>query len=158
MHGLLNALIIVAVIVLVVVRRFSRRRIEERRLLVLPIVIAVIGLAQGGVIDRHHSVLSMGLLAAEVLAALLLGLGLGATMRVWREADGSPWSKGTWATFGVFVTSVAVRGGLFAVGYAAGVRLGSGTMLVSVAAWLLAQNAVLAWRCRELPGRVSVQA
>lgn len=158
MHGLLNALIILAVIVLVIVRRFSRRRIERGRLLVLPIVIAGIGIAQGSVIDRHHAELGAGLLAAEVVAALLLGLGLGATMRVWREVDGSPWAKGTWATFGVFVTSVAVRGGLYAIGYAAGVRPGSGTMVISVAAWLLAQNAVLAWRCRELPGRVSVQA
>lgn len=157
MHGLLNALIIVAVVVLVLARRFGRRRIEEGRLMVLPIVLAAIGIAQGGVIDRHHTALSTGLLAAEVVAALLLGMGLGATMRVWREPDGSRWSKGTWATFGVFVASVAIRGGLYAAGHAAGLRIGGATMLISVAAWLLAQNAVLAWRCRELPGRVSVQ-
>jgi hypothetical protein len=78
-------------------------------------------------------------------------------MRVWREADGSLWSRGTWATFGVFVASIAVRGGLYGLGYAAGVRPGSGTVLISVAAWLLAQNAVIGRRSRGLPGRVSVQ-
>jgi hypothetical protein len=92
-----------------------------------------------------------------VAASLLLGLGLGATVRVWRETDGSLWSRGTWPAFGVFLASVAVRAGLYGLGYAAGVRPGSGAVLVSVAAWLLAQNAIIGWRSRELPGRVSVQ-
>jgi hypothetical protein len=77
-------------------------------------------------------------------------------MRVWREHDGSRWSKGTWATLGVFLASVAVRGGLYALGNAEGVRPESGTILLTVAAWVLAQNAVIAWRSRELPARVSV--
>jgi hypothetical protein len=159
MHEALNALIIAAVVVLVLFRRFRPRRLlEERKALVIPIVIGIIGVAQGGTVDAHHVALSAGLLTAEVAAGLLLGAGLGATMRVWREPDGSGWSRGTWATFGVFVASVAVRGGLYGLGYAAGVRPGSGTLLISIAAWLLAQNVVIAWRSRELPGRVSVQA
>jgi hypothetical protein len=157
MHEALNALIIAAVVALMIFRRFRSRRLDERKVLVVPVVIGIIGVAQGSTVDAHHVALSAGLLVAEIVAALLLGAGLGATMRVWREPDGSQWSRGTWATFGVFVASVAVRGGLFGLGYAAGVRPGSGTLLISVAAWLLAQNAVLAWRCRELPGRVSVQ-
>jgi uncharacterized membrane protein YsdA (DUF1294 family) len=151
MHEALNGLIVLAVVVLVIVRRFTRRRVDERRLLVIPLVIGVIGIGQGKVIDAHHAALSTGLLAAEIVAALLLGLGLGATMRVWRETDGSLWSRGTWATFGVFVASIAVRGGLYGLGYAAGVRPGSGTVLISVAAWLLAQNVVIGWRSRGLP-------
>jgi uncharacterized membrane protein YsdA (DUF1294 family) len=158
MHEALNGLIVAAVIVLVIVRRFTRRRVDERRLLVIPLIIGGIGIGQGGAIDAHHTALSAGLLAAEVVAALLLGLALGATMHVWREPDGSLWSRGTWATFGIFLVSIAVRGGLFGVGYAAGVRPGSGTILISVAAWLLAQNALISWRSRELPVRVSVQS
>lgn len=158
MHGVINGLIVLAVVVLVITRRFQRRRVDERRMLVIPLVIAGIGIAQGNAIDVHHTELSAVLLAVEISAALLLGLGLGATMRLWRESDGVQWSKGTWATFAVFLASVAVRAGLYAVGYAAGVRPGSGTVLLSVAAWLLAQNAVIAWRSRELPVRVSVQA
>jgi hypothetical protein len=157
MHEALNALIVVAVVALVVVRRFTRRRVDEGRLLAIPLVVGVIGVAQGRLVDPHHAALSSGLLAAEVVAALLLGLGLGATMHVWREPDGSLWSRGTWATFGVFLTSVAVRGGLYGLGYAAGVRPGSGTIMISVAAWLLAQNLIIGRRSRELPGRVSVQ-
>jgi hypothetical protein len=156
MHEALNGLIVLAVLALVIARRFTRRRLDERRLLVIPLVLGGIGIAQGGAVDPRHSALSAGLLAAEILAALLLGLGLGATMHLWREADGSLWSQGTWATFGIFLASVAVRGGLFGLGYAAGVRPGSGTILISVAAWLLAQNALLSWRSRDLPRRVSV--
>ncbi|HZE32900.1 MAG TPA: hypothetical protein VE198_15870 [Actinoallomurus sp.] len=157
MHEALNGLIIAAVIVFVIARRFTRRRVDERRLLVIPLVIGGIGIVQGGAIDPQHTGLSAGLLVAEIVAALLLGLGLGATMRVWREPAGDLWSQGTWTTFGVFLASVAVRGGLFGAGYAAGIRPGSATILISVAAWLLAQNAVIAWRSRELQARVSVQ-
>jgi hypothetical protein len=38
-----------------------------------------------------------------------------------------------------------------------GVKTGSGAILLSVAAWMLTQNAVLVWRARTLPARVSVQ-
>ncbi len=158
MHEALNVLIIAAVVVLVIVRRFSRRRVDERKPLIVPLVIAVIGIAQGNAVDGHHVALSAGLLAAEIAAALMLGLGLGATVRLWRERDGSRWSQGTWATFGIFLASIAVRGGLYAAGYAGGVRPGSGALMISVAVWLLAQNAVIAWRSRDLPARVSVQA
>jgi uncharacterized membrane protein len=158
MHGAINGLIILAVVAFVIVRRFRPRRVDEQRLLVISLVIAVIGATQGNLIDSHHTALSTGLLVVEIIAALLLGLGLGATMRLWREHDGSRWSKGTWATFGVFLASVAIRGGLYAIASAEGVRPGSGTILLSVGAWLLAQNAVIAWRSRELPVRVSVQA
>jgi hypothetical protein len=158
MHEALNGLIVLAVVAFVIVRRFGRRRVSDQKLLVLPIVIGVIGIAQGNAIDPHHPTLTTGLLAAEIAVALVLGLGLGATMRLWRERDGSTWTRGTWATFGVFLVSVTVRGGLYALGHAEGARPGSGTILISVAAWLLAQNAVIAWRSRELPARVSVQA
>ncbi|GAB2861476.1 DUF1453 family protein [Actinoallomurus bryophytorum] len=157
MHEALTGLIVAAVIVFVIARRFTRRRVDERRLLVIPLVIGGIGIAQGGAVDPHHAALSAGLLAAEIVAALLLGLGLGATMHIWREPSGGLWSRGTWATFGIFLASIAVRSGLFGAGYAAGVRPGSGAILISVAAWLLAQNAVIAWRSRELQTRVSVQ-
>ncbi|GAA4615629.1 hypothetical protein GCM10023195_69020 [Actinoallomurus liliacearum] len=156
MHELLNGLIVVAVVVFVIVRRFTARRVDESRFLVLPLIVAVIGLTRGNLLDTHHQMLSAGLLAGEVFAALLLGLGLGATMRVWRASDGSLWNRGTWATFGVFLASVTVRSGMAAAGYATGVRTGSGAILLSVAAWMLTQNAVLMWRARTLPARVSV--
>lgn len=158
MHEVINALIIAAVVVLVIVRRFTARRLDGRRPYVIPIVLVAIAVAQGHPIDPHHAVVSTGLLAGEIVAALLLGLGLGATMRVWREPDGSTWSRGTWATFGVFLLSIAVRGGLMAVGYAVGIKAGSGEAMLTVAAWVLTQNAVLLWRARTLPApaRVSV--
>ncbi len=156
MHEVLSGLVIAAVVAFVIVRRFSSRRFESGRMWVIPVALGVIGVAQGNVLDTEHTALSAGLLAVEIVAALLLGLGLGATMRVWHEADGSPWSRGTWATFGVFLLSIAVRGGLVAVGYAAGVHTGSGAIMLSAAAWLLAQNVVISWRVRTRPERVSV--
>jgi hypothetical protein len=156
MHEVLSGLLVAAVVVVVLMRRFTPRRVDERGPFILPVVIGAIGLVQGRTIDPRHAALSAGLLAAEVAVALLLGIGLGVTMRVWRAPDGSHWSRGTWATFGVFLASVAVRGGLVAIGYAAGVRPGSGAILVSVAAWLLAQNAVIRQRARALTSGVNV--
>ncbi|MCO6008828.1 hypothetical protein NE236_28020 [Actinoallomurus purpureus] len=157
MHDLLNGLLVAAVIVFVIVRRFSARRVAADRPYLLPGIIAVIGLTRGHVIDPHHPVLGAVLLAGEIVAALALGCGLGATMRVWRERDGSVWSRGTWATFGVFLASIAVRGGGAGLGYAAGVTSGTGAIVLSVAAWMLTQNLMLAWRARTLPAPVSVQ-
>ncbi len=156
MHEVINAVLIAAVVAFVIVRRFLARPIDMRKLWVLPVVIAVIGFAQGGAIDTRHTGLSAVLLAAEIVVAGLLGIGLGATMRVWRDTGGSAWSKGTWTTFGVFLLSIATRGGLVALGYAAGVHAGSAAIMVSAAVWLLAQNAVISWRVRALPTRVSV--
>ena len=158
MHEVINALIAVAVVGLVIVRRFSARRIDGRRPFAIPIVLAAIAVAQGDPVDSGHVVLSTGLLAGEIVAALLLGLGLGATMRVWRGPDGSAWSRGTWATLGVFLLALAVRGGIMAIGYGAGIRFGSGAIMLSVAAWVLTQQAVIIQRARTLPppARVSV--
>lgn len=146
----LNIVLIAAVVVFILVRRFSARQVSEGKLYVLPLILGVVAIVQGHLADPHHYDLSVGLLAAEVAAAALLGLGLGATMRVWRGSDGVLWSKGTWATLGLFVLSIGVRGGIMAIGYAAGVKPGSGPIMLSVAAWLLAQNAVVAWRARTL--------
>jgi hypothetical protein len=158
MHDLLNGLLIAAVVVFVIYRRFAARRVAADRPYVLPVILAVVGIGQGHVIDPQHQVLATVLLTGEIVAALGLGCGLGATMRVWRERDGSVWSRGTWATFGVFLAAIAVRGGAVAFGYAAGVKAGTGDILVSVAAWMLTQNLVLAWRARTLPVPVSVDA
>jgi hypothetical protein len=156
MHEVVNALIIAAVVVLVLLRRFTPRRLDGRRSYTLPAVVAVVALTQGTGLDSRHVALSAGLLAAEMVLAVLLGLGLGATMRVWRAPDGAAWSRGTWAALGVFVAAVAVRAGLFAAGAAAGVRPGGTAILLSVAAWLAAQHAMLAWRVRALPAGVTV--
>lgn len=156
MHEAINALIIAAMVVLVIVRRFTPRRVGDQKLLVFPVVLAVLALGQGGLVDPRHETVSVGLLVAEMVLALLLGLGLGATMQIWRKPDGSLWSKGTWATLGVFLLSVATRGGLVGLGAAYGVKPGGGTIMVSVAAWVLTQNAMLAWRARALPDTVTV--
>ncbi len=155
MSELLSGLLAVAVVLFVIIRRFGTRRIDERRLLILPAVLAFVGLSQGGAIDTSHTALSAGLLAAEVAVALACGRLLGTTTRVWQTSEG-PRSRGTKATFGVFLLSVAARGGLLAVGYAEGVHAGNGAIMLPLAAWLLAQNVVIVRRSRALPARVSV--
>lgn len=155
MSELSSGLLAAGVVVFVIIRRFGTRRIDERRMLVVPAVLGFVGLSQGGAIDRGHAALSGGLLAGELAVALVCGLLLGTTTRLWRTPEGLM-SRGTMATFGVFLLSVAARGGLFAVGYAAGVHAGNGAIMLPLAAWLLAQNLVIVRRSRALPARVSV--
>jgi Protein of unknown function (DUF1453) len=151
MNEILTGLVIAAVVILVLVRRFGARQVAETKLLILPLVVGFIGIRQGRLLDQHHLALSTGLFAVEVAVAVAMGLGLGLTMRMWRETDGSLWTKGTKTTVAVFVTSLVLRGGLAAAGLAMGVHTETGALLVSVAVWLLAQNAAISWRVRTAP-------
>lgn len=151
MNAILTGLIIAAVVVLVLVRRFGARQVAETKLMVLPLIVGFIGIREGKLLDDHHLALSTGLFAVEVVVAIAMGCGLGATMRMWRESDGSLWTKGTKVTAGVFAVSLIARGGLALVGSAMGVHTETAAVLVSVAVWLLAQNAVIGWRVRTAP-------
>ncbi|MGH8879420.1 MAG: DUF1453 domain-containing protein [Stackebrandtia sp.] len=151
MEQILISLVIVAFVVLVIVRRFATRRLgSESKLLVIPLIAAVAGVLQGDLVDPHHKLLSEGLLCVGIVAAAALGTGIGYSMRIWRDTTGTVWSRGTWLTIVVLAATVLVRVGLIVVGIAVGVGAGTGAILLFLAAWLLAQNVVLAWRARTL--------
>ncbi|MEV4252087.1 hypothetical protein AB0J52_02845 [Spirillospora sp. NPDC049652] len=153
MSTAVNVLVVLLVLGLVLRRQLRTRRIDEARMYTLPAILVVAGLAQGGVIDHAHEVLSVGLLGVEAVAALLLGALRAATMRLWREPDGSLWRRGGGLTVAAWIVSIAVRVGLIGVAYVLGVRTGSGNLIAFLGVSLLAQYAILDVRSRSLPAR-----
>lgn len=152
MTHILLSLAIAALVVFILVRRFGTRKVgSEARMFVLPLAMAVIAVVQGDLVDGHQVLLSESLLAAGILLALGLGAGLGYTMRLWRDETGTRWSRGTGLTVVLLLATILVRAGLVAAGLALGLAVSVGAMIMFVAAWLLAHNAVIAWRVRTLP-------
>ncbi|WP_399890101.1 DUF1453 domain-containing protein [Streptomyces sp. BBFR51] len=147
MSGLVDALVITAVAGVVIARQFRASRIDtDRRWWVLPVVLGIVALREPGVIDAHHHTASVLLLAAEILIGLITGAGWAWTTRIWVEADGAVWSRGSRASVAVWMIGIALRAGLFGVGAALEVRQDSSALLLALAATLLVRSGLLAWR------------
>ncbi|MGW2282301.1 DUF1453 domain-containing protein [Streptomyces sp. NPDC001770] len=149
MSGVVSVLVVVAVAGWTLLRQFSARRLPARWWL-LPTILAVVSLRGGELLDARHQTLSAEVLAAELALGLVLGLGWGRATRVWREPDGTPWSRGTRAAAFVWAGGLALRVALWAAGAAAGVKQGSDGLLLALAVTLLAREGVLAWRLAGL--------
>ncbi|MYR45472.1 DUF1453 family protein [Streptomyces sp. SID5910] len=149
MSGLVDALMIVAVAGLVVFRQFRAHRIDtDRRWWVVPVVLGVIAVREPGMIDAHHHVASVLLLAAELCIGVATGVGWAWTTRVWVAADGAVWSRGSRASVAVWTAGIALRAALFAAGAALGVRQDTSALLLALAVTLLARSGILARRAQ----------
>jgi hypothetical protein len=151
MSGLLNALVIVAVVGLVIARQLRPRRVAAGgRWWLIPAVLVVLAIRDGGVLDPAHRDVSIALLSAELLTAAVMGVVWALTTRVWTESDGGAWAQGTRATVSVWVLGIALRVGLYAAGAAAGVHQESGSLLLAIALTLLIRAGVLLRRAQGL--------
>ncbi|MFF0289524.1 DUF1453 domain-containing protein [Streptomyces sp. NPDC005262] len=151
MSGLVNALLILAVVAFVVVRQCSARRIsDDRRWWILPGVLLAMSMREPGLTDPHHEVLSVVVLGAELAVGLVTGAGWGWTARLWREPDGSLWSKGTKATVFVWTGGLVLRAALYGVAALMGIHQGSAALMTALAVTLLVRSGVLMWRARQM--------
>ncbi|MFE2250565.1 hypothetical protein [Streptomyces lavendulae] len=150
-----RVLLIALVVVFVVARRFGGRPLKDRdRLWVLPAVLVLVGVNDGGLVAPAHPLLSLVLLAAEIGAAFGLGLLMGRAMTVWREPDGQLWAKGNKVVLALFALSLATRAALALLGYAVGITPHTGALLLPLAGWILAQGLALAARSHRVPAAV----
>ncbi|GGT47423.1 DUF1453 domain-containing protein [Streptomyces atratus] len=151
MSGLVNVLVIVAVIAVVVVRQCSSRRIsDDKRWWILPGILLVMSLREPGLVDPRHEALSVAVLGAELAVGLVTGAGWGRTSRLWREADGSLWSKGTKATVFVWTGGLALRAALYGAAALMGIHQGSAALLSALAVTLAVRSGVLMWRAGQM--------
>ncbi|MEU9621193.1 MULTISPECIES: DUF1453 domain-containing protein [unclassified Streptomyces] len=151
MSGLVNVLVIVAVVAVVVVRQCSARRIsDDRRWWILPGILLVVSLRDHGLVDAHHEALSVAVLGAELAVGLATGAGWGWTSRLWREADGSLWSKGTKATVLVWTGGLALRAALYGAAALMGIHQGSAALMSALAVTLAVRSGVLMWRAGQM--------
>ncbi|MCF3962367.1 DUF1453 domain-containing protein [Streptomyces fuscigenes] len=155
MDALLYALVIVGVIVLLVARQARPQRIGggDRKWLVMPVIMVILGLRQGHIVDAHHSAVSTGLLAAELVVGVLMGFGWAFTSRVWTEADGSRWSRGTKGTAAVWLGGMAARVGIMGLGALAGVHQSEGALLITLGVSFALRSLLLMHRAGALSSR-----
>lgn len=125
----------------------------------LPLIYAMVGICLG--VSIVHTPLSLGLFAIGLVASLIVGLLRGRMTRVWREADGRIYSRGTVASVAMFFGLIAFKFALGTVAYLTHARYerGIGTILVMIGV-MLAVQAELVWRRaqalaggRDIPGR-----
>lgn len=151
MSGVVDALVTVAVIGLVVSRQFRPSRINtEKRWWTAPVVLALVALKQPVLLGADHHAASASLLVTELLLGAAVGAGLAWTTRIWAEADGTVWSKGSKATAAVWGVGIAVRVAVFLLSSVLGAHQNTPALLLALAATLLARSATLAWRLRTV--------
>ncbi|MEU5435059.1 DUF1453 domain-containing protein [Streptomyces sp. NPDC020719] len=151
MSALVNVLVAVAVIALIVSRQVRPQRLADaKRWWLVPAVLVYLSIREKGLVDPDHHALSVLLLGAELVTGLLMGAAWGWTTKVWAEPDGSVWSRGTRATAFVWVVGIAVRVGLAGIGVLAGIHMGTGALLLGLAAAILVRSGILVWRARSV--------
>ncbi|MER7708832.1 DUF1453 domain-containing protein [Kitasatospora sp. NPDC097605] len=154
-----NAALVVVVTLLVLRRQMRAQRLDtERRSWPLPLILAAVALRDPQLLDRRDTAWSVVLVGAGLLAVLAAGSVWGWTVRIWREADGALWSRGTRATLAAWGGLIAIRFGLFGLGEALHLRQSSSALLLGLAVLLLVRTTVVNWRARALepPGRAAV--
>jgi hypothetical protein len=151
MPAVANVVLIIAVVGYVLFRQFQARRWNPnpRRLLVVPAVLAFMALRDPHLLDPHHQALAAVFLVGGVLVEIGLGAVWGFTTRIWADAEGAIWSKGTMASLFAWIGMMVVRIALYAAAAALGVAQGQAGLLLALAALLLVRGAVVTWRARE---------
>ncbi|MFE9373939.1 DUF1453 domain-containing protein [Streptomyces sp. NPDC006711] len=159
MSALMNVLLALAAVALILVRQFKPQQVGgSRRWWLLPALLLFFSVRNGGLVDQHHRSGSLVLLGAEVLIGVLMGVGWVLTSKTWTEADGTVWSRGTGATAGIWVLGILVRVGLAGLGALAGIHLGTGAILLALAASLLVRGGLLMWRTQPAPASYGAAA
>ncbi|MFD9126513.1 DUF1453 domain-containing protein [Kitasatospora sp. NPDC059571] len=157
LSALANVLIALAVVVLVVGRQMKARRIDTGgRFWLVPLVLAVVALRDPALIDRGHRAAALAVLAGSLVTVLAMGCVWGWTVRLWQEADGTVWAKGTGATLAAWAGMIVLRIGWYALGGALHVRQGTDVLLLSLAGLLLVRGAVLKLRVAQRFDRVAL--
>ncbi|WJY41107.1 DUF1453 domain-containing protein [Streptomyces sp. P9-2B-2] len=150
MSGLLNIVVITAAVALVFVRQFKAQRVtsESKTWWLIPLALTVMAVREPGLLDPAHHTASAALLGVETLIGLACGLGWARTTRIWTDADGVVWTKGSWAAAGVWLCGLVLRLGLLGIAAALGVHQGSAATMLSVAAMLLTRGGATLWRAQ----------
>ncbi|MGK4578688.1 hypothetical protein [Kitasatospora sp. HPMI-4] len=146
------------IIGLVVRRQLRTRPVRPVGSLVTPAVFGVLGIlgiafGAASVVKYHPlTALPVVLLVVSLAAAAGLGAARARTVRVWRDPQGEVLRKGTAATTGLWLTSLAVHLGLgLWIDHAAGTGvLGTASLYAYLAIGLGTQNLLVRGRAAAL--------
>ncbi|MFI9720119.1 DUF1453 domain-containing protein [Streptomyces sp. NPDC052396] len=152
MSGPIDAVVIIAVVAFLLVGQARPRRLsaDARRWWLLPAVLVFVALRKPDLVDSAHPTASLALLVGGLLSGLAVGAAWAWTTRIWADESGAIWARGGKATAGVWLGGILLRLGLYGAGVLAGVHQGTGALLLTMAAMLLARTGLLVRRAAEL--------
>ena len=145
---LVNVVVGLLVLGWILTRQMSPRRVADSPKGAL--IVTVIGLVSAAqFVDHHHlSVLALATMVVSALLGAAFAVARGFTVRIWRDEQGTAWSRGTAMTLVLWIVGLAAHVGLDMV---AGHGAGSATIVLYIGTMLLAQLVVVQWRVRSIP-------
>jgi hypothetical protein len=137
------------VLVFIVYQQMRTRPIQSRQLIVIPVVLALLGIAN---VQKHppDSMAAAVALVASVVTAIAFGVGRGVTVQIWRRSNVAM-RKGTAATLALWVIGLGLR---IVIGIVAGrsgvpTSVTTGELPLFLGITLATQNAVIWLRGQE---------
>jgi hypothetical protein len=141
----LTILLVVAAVAYVLWSRMKGRPLKVRRMLVLPAVLAVLGIADlTGSAAPHLTPKDIAFLVVSAALSAVLGAARGATIELYPQ-QGELWQRYRRATVGLWIALIAIKLILMVIASAAGASAGGGTstLLLTLGISLLAEAAVV---------------
>jgi hypothetical protein len=144
---IVNAALVLGLVAFLLYRQTIARPVVARRLWMLPGILAVVGVAVVANVNKGQlSYTAIEWIGIDLVVSLALGAIRGCFVRVY-ERDGVMWRQGGAITVSLWILAILVRVG---IGYSAG-KAGVGNVSeaaleLALAASLLAQNGVIAYR------------
>jgi hypothetical protein len=136
---------VVAAVGFVLWSRMQGRPLKARRLIVLPVILAVLGITDlTGSSAPHLTPKDIAFLAAGVAISAILGAARGATIQIYPN-QGELWQRYSKSTVGLWIALIAAKIVLLAIASSAGASAGGGTngLLLSLGVSLLAEAAIV---------------
>jgi hypothetical protein len=141
----------IAIALLVIYRQFTAQPLRGQPLIVLPVILAVMGISN---LARQPSITStaIGLLVVNVVIASTLGLWRGTSLQVWRDTTGTILRRATQFTLTLWLVAIALRVLTALIGHASGIAtsVSFGELPLFLGITFAAQNLVVWARAQSM--------
>ncbi|BCJ30598.1 hypothetical protein AB0I55_14455 [Actinocatenispora sera] len=144
---LLYGLLGLALLIWIIYRQVGQRTWTTRRLAIMPLIFVIVAVVNARTLRHDLSTgLSLGLFAAGLVLAVLLGLARAATMGVRPGPENTVITRSNKWTIALWLVSIAVRVGLAFGAASLGAPEGTAEAMLFAAITIGAQNLVIARR------------
>jgi hypothetical protein len=154
-----NIIIGIAVVGLLIYRQWVTRPVRERSAARLVLILGVIGVVEMVEASKGHHLgpATVGWIVVGLVIGAALGAARATTTRVWRDANGTAWRRGSVLTAALWIVSLAAHFGIDAlIDHSTTAKgLGSADILLYLAVSLGVQREVIRLRAARVPAGVA---
>ncbi|RSN40060.1 DUF1453 domain-containing protein [Amycolatopsis sp. WAC 04197] len=144
--------LIVAAVGYVLIRRLAGDVAEAKRMLLLPAILAVIGLSE--VDESVQSATAVAFLMGTLAVSVLFGVLRGASIRIYQQ-DGVAHMRYTWLTIALWILNVAAKvGANLLLGLITGVASGGNSVMLTIGVGMLVEGVVVLARAVRTGSRI----